>query len=242
MKTSANIFGKLCMASAGLALAMALVGCRSKPASVENAAKSQASASHMTDSSGMANGANKLLEAMTKPTQSFHLSFKGEQNINEKYPMDKTQAPKLGPVTLEADISPDGNDIVETRGQTKTESKPKKGDELGMAMANLALVGLMTDVNLNIALGSSVATSPSSDLVGTTMADKYTYDTTQANPTQKMGLDVARTMLTSIEDSKGTVWIAKDSGRMIKFNIDSDYRDKNGHAWKEHYEGEVTPK
>jgi hypothetical protein len=230
------------MASAGLALAMALVGCGSKPASVENAAKSRASASHMTDSSGMSNGANKLLEAMTKPTQSFHLSFKGEQNINDKYPMDKTQAPKLGPVTLEADISPDGNDIVETRGQTKTESKAKKGDELSMAMANLSLVGVMTDVNLNIALGSSVATSPSSDLVGTTMADKYTYDTTQANPTQKMALDVVRTMLTSIKDSEGTVWIAKDSGRMIKFNIDSEYEDKTGHTWKEHYEGEVTPK
>jgi hypothetical protein len=49
-------------------------------------------------------------------------------------------------------------------------------------------------------------------------------------------------MITAIKDSKGTVWIAKDSSEMIKFNIDTDYLDKDGHAWKEHYEGEVTTK
>jgi hypothetical protein len=49
-------------------------------------------------------------------------------------------------------------------------------------------------------------------------------------------------MLTNVKDSRGTAWIAKDSGELVKFNIDTDYVDKNGHAWKEHYEGEVTPK
>jgi hypothetical protein len=245
MKTSANISGKLCMALAGLALAIALVGCRSKPASVENsgnATKPRAATSNMTDSRRLSNGANKLLEAMTKPTQSFHFSFKGQENINDKYPQNKTQAPQVGPVTLEADVSPDESDIVETRGQTKTESKAKKGDAMNLAMANLSLLGVMTNVNFNIAVGATVASSPSNEMVGTTVADKYTYDTTLANPTQKMGLDVARALLTSIKESKGTVWIAKDSGEMIKFNVDTDYLDKNGHAWKEHYEGEVTPK
>jgi len=245
MKTSANISEKLCMALAGLAVAIALVGCRSKPASVENsgnATRPRAATSNMTDSRRLSNGANKLLEAMTKPTQSLHLSFKGQQNINDKYPQDKTQAPQVGPVTMEADFSPDESDIVETRGQTKTETKAKKGDAMNLAMANLSLIGVMTNVNLNIALGASVASSPSNELVGTRMADKYTYDTTLANPTQKVGLDVARAMITAIKDSKGTVWIAKDSSEMIKFNIDTDYLDKDGHAWKEHYEGEVTTK
>ena len=196
----------------------------------------------MPDSRRLSSGANKLLDAITKPTQAFHFSFKGQENINDKYPRDKTQAPEVGPVTLEADVSPDERDLVETRGQTKTESKAKKGEEMNWAMANLTLIGVLTDVNFSIALGSTLASSPSTDTVGTTIVDKYTYDTTLANPSQKMGLDVARGMLTSIKESKGTAWIAKDSGELVKFNIDTDYLDKDGHAWKEHYEGEVTPK
>lgn len=245
MGIRANISGKRFTALAGLALAAALVGCKSKPAAVEssrNMPKPQASRPNMTDSRRLSSGANKLLDAMTKPTQSFHFSFKGQENLNDKYPQDKTQAPQVGPVTLEADISPDERDIVETHGPTKTTSKVKKADTMNWAMANLPLLGVMTNVNFSIAVGSAVASRPSSERVGTTLADKYTYDTTLANPTQKMALDVARAMLTAIKDSKGTAWISKDSGQMVKFNIDTDYLDKDGHAWKEHYEGEVTPK
>jgi hypothetical protein len=245
MKINANIFGKLFISLAGLVWAVAFLGCKTKPVPVENAAnapKARASTPNMTDSSRLSNGANKLLEAMSKPTQSFHFSYKGEENINDKYPQDKTQAPQLGPVTLEADISPEETDIVETRGQTKTTSKAKKADALSLAMANMALLGVMTNVNFSIALGSAVTSAPSNEMVGTAVADKFTYDTTLANPTQKTGLDIARAMLTTIKDSKGTAWISKDSGQMVKFNIDTDYLDKAGHAWKEHYEGEVTPK
>ena len=245
METNTRMFGKGFMALAGLALAAALVGCKSNPAPVENAGnapKPRPSTPNMTDARRLGSGANKLLDAMSKPTQSFHFSFQGQENINDKYPMDKTQAPKVGPVTLEADISPEENDIVETRGETKTTSKAKKADALNWSMGNLTLLGVMTSVNFSIAVGSTVASPPASDLVGTTLADKYTYDTTLANPTQKMALDVARSMLTSIKESKGAAWIAKDTGMMVKFNIDTDYLDKNGQAWKEHYEGQVTPK
>ena len=245
MKISATILGKWLMVLAGLAVAVVLVGCKSHPAPVENSVnrpQPQTSRPNMTDSRRLSNGANKLLDAMTKPTQSFHFSFQGQQNLNDKYPQDKTQAPKVGPLTVEADISPDERDIVETRGQTKTTSKVSKADGLNWAMANMTFLGIMANVNFSIAIGSAVASSPSSDLVGTTVADKYTYDTTLANPTQKMGLDMARAMLTTIKESKGTAWISKDTGQMVKFNIDTDYLDKDGHAWKEHYEGVVTPK
>jgi len=245
METNRNRFGKGFRALAGLVLAAALVGCKSNPGPVENAGNAprpRPSTSNMTDARRLSSGANKLLDAMSKPTQSFHFSFQGQENINDKYPQDKTQAPEVGPVNLEADISPDERDLVETRGQTKTESKAKKAEEMNWAMGNMTLLGILTDVNFSIAVGSTVASSPSNDMLGTNAADKYVYDTTQANPSQKVALDVARGLLTSIKDSKGTAWIAKDSGVLLKFNIDTDYLDKDGHAWTEHYEGEVTPK
>lgn len=245
MKTKWDICVKSIAPFAVLILAGVLPGCASKPAPMEsfsNAPKPRASRPNMTEARRLSAGANKLVDALTKPTETFHFSFKGEQNLNDKYPEDKTQSPKVGPVTLEMDVSPEVRNIVETRGETRTTTRVAKTDEVNNAMANLALLGVMSEVNFSIALGSAVASSPSSDAVGTVPADKFTFDTSQANPTQKTALDIARAMLTTIQNTKGSAWIARDSGRMIKFNIDTDYEGKDGHAWKEHYEGDVTPK
>jgi hypothetical protein len=226
-----------------LVLLAALAACSSNPAPVMNSASiGRGSRPNVTDAKRLSNGANKLIDAMNKPTSSFHFSYKGEENINDKYPRDKTQAPQVGPVALQADISPEEISLTETRGQTTKASTAKKGDEVGWDVANLATLRVMTSPNLVIALGSTVASPPSADLVGNTPADKFTFDTTTATPAQKMGLEAARAVLTTIKDCQGTAWIAKDSGLLIKFNVDADFLDKNNHAWKEHYEGEVTPK
>jgi hypothetical protein len=228
---------------ASLVLAAALVGCKSNPAPVKSAASAPATrVSAQSAARRLSAGANKLIDAMSKPTKSFHLSFQGQENINDKYLRDRTQAPEVGPVDLQADVSPDELTLTETRGQTKKAAKAKKGDEMNWAIAQLALIGVMTSPNFTIAIGSTVASSPTNDMVGATLADKYTFDTTTATGSQKMALDVTRTMLTSIKECKGTAWIAKDSGELVKFNLDADYLDKNAHSWKEHYEGEVTPK
>jgi hypothetical protein len=243
MTKRASCHVKGLIVGSSLVLAAALVGCKSNPAPVKSAASGPATGvSAQSDARRLSSGAGKLLDAMSKPTKSFHLSFQGQENINDKYLRDKTQAPEVGPVNLQADISPDELSLTETRGQTKKVAKAKKGDEMNWAMAQLTLLGAMTNPNFTIAIGSTVASSPSNDIVGTTLADKYTFDTTTATGPQKMALDVARAMLTSIKECKGTAWIAKDSGELVKFNLDAEYQDKNEHSWKEHYEGEVTPK
>ncbi len=108
MKTWAHIKIRWIILLAGLALATALVGCKSNPVSSEtsgNAPKPQPSTPDTTDARRLSNGANKLLDALTKPTNSFHFSYKGQVNINEKYFRDRTQAPHVGPVNVEADVS-----------------------------------------------------------------------------------------------------------------------------------------
>jgi hypothetical protein len=223
----------------GLMLVAALLACNnSSPPEVRTLPGPNASTLNLTDANRLSDGAGKLIDAMKKPTGSFHFSFKGQENIGK----DKTQPPHMGPVALQADISPGEINLTETRGSTTTPTKAKKGDELNWGMANLATLGVMTSPDLVIAVGSAVTAPPSADLVGATPADKFTFDTTAATPSQKMRLDAARMVLTTIQDCKGTAWIAKDSGLLIKFNIDAEYLDKNNHAWKEHYEGEVTPK
>ena len=83
----------------------------------------------MTDARRLSDGANKLMDAMNKPTRSFHFSFKGQENISK----DKTQPPQVGPVALQADISPEEINLTETRGSTTKTSKAKKGDEMNWA-------------------------------------------------------------------------------------------------------------
>ena len=196
---------------------------------------------NVTDARRLSDGADKLMDAMNRPRGSFHFSFKGQENINDKYSQDKTQTPQVGPVTLQADISPDEIDLKEMRGSTIKTSKAKRGEETSWGMAKLTTLGVMTGPSFVIAVGSAVTSPPSTDLVGATPADKFSFDTTAATPSQKMGLDAARAVLSTVKDCKGAAWIAKDSGLLIKFNIDADYLDNYSHAWTEHYEGIVTP-
>jgi hypothetical protein len=211
----------------GLMLVAALLACNnSSTPEVRTLPAPSASTPNMTDAKRLSDGAGKLIDAMKKPAGSFHFSFKGQENIGE----DKTQPPQMGPVALQADISPEEINLTETRGSTTKTFKAKKG-ELVWGSTKLATVGVILSPSSVIAVGSSVTAPPSADLVGAIPADKFTFDTATATPSQKVGLDC-----------KGTAWIAKDSGLLIKFNIDADYLDKYNRAWKEHYEGEVTPK
>jgi hypothetical protein len=230
---------KLLAMLAVLTLAAALVACNNNPTPVASSVPAPlAPAPDLTDANRLSDGPSKLIDAMKKPTEKFHFSFKGQENLSE----DKTQQPRVGPVVLQADVSPEEINLVETRGSATKTSKAKMGDEVNWAMANLTTLGVMTSPTFVIAVGAAVAAPPSTDLVGSTPADKFTFDTTAATPSQKVGLDAARLVLTTIKDCKGTAWIAKDSGLLVKFNIEADYVDKNNHAWKEHYEGDVTPK
>lgn len=187
-------------------------------------------------------GNRLLMESLQKPTAPFHISYKAQENINSKYPMDKTAKPEVGPVDLEADLSPDEMSLINASGTKKTERKAKKGDEGNWAFAQLELLGPIMKTGMVLAIGQAVARPSGSDNVGSMSADKYDFDSTTATGAQKMGIDMARSMLTNIQTTKGTVWIDKGSGRMVKFYIDADYADKNNNTWKEHYEGEITPK
>jgi len=223
-----------------LAVIVLLVGCKSGVSPTTSARLERATTGDAQ--SKLSNCMKLLLDSMEKPQAPFHYAFKGEENINPKYPMDKSAKPEVGPVDLQADISADEINITEVRGQKKTEHKAKKSDELGWPMAHLSLLGSLTSPGFAIAVGTTIARPAGSDTVGSVAAEKYEFDTSTATGAQKAGLEIAKSMLTNIESTKGTVWLEKDTGRLVKFNIDADLRDKAGNAWKEQYEGEVTPK
>ena len=223
-----------------LVIAVVLAGCKSRTATISAA---RVERSGISDTQKKLQNCTKLLmDSMQKPSAPFHFSYKAQENINPKFPMDKTAKPEVGPVELEADISPDEIDIASVRGGKKTERKVMKTDPGGLALAQLDLIGPTTSTGILLAFGQLAARPSGPDSVGGVAADKYDFDTSAATGTNRAALDIAKSMLTNIQNTQGTVWLEKASGRLVKFNINADYADKNGNSWKEHYEGEVTPK
>jgi len=49
-------------------------------------------------------------------------------------------------------------------------------------------------------------------------------------------------MITNLQSTKGTVWLEKSTGKLVKFDIAASFADQHSNSWQEHYEGEVTPK
>ena len=183
-----------------------------------------------------------LMESFQKPTASYHFSYKAQENINPKFPRDKAAKPEVGPVEVEADISPDQLNLASVRGKQKTDHKAANTDQLGWSMANLELIGPVTSTGMMLAFGQMVAQPAGSGTAGGVDADRYDFDTNTATGPTKTGMDIARAMITNLQSSKGTVWLEKSTGKLVKFDIDANFADSQSNAWMEHYQGEVSLK
>ncbi len=188
---------------------------------------------------------NLLMESINDPKAALHISYKAQKNINPKFPMEPEAKPEVGPVEMEADVTPDGINVSETTGTKKTEKKANKADEIGWPMAKLEVMGPLLDANFALAFGGVVARPAGSDTVGGIATDKYEMDTSTAPPAAKAGFEMAAAMLggkVKINAVKGTAWVDKANGRLVRFNLDTELSDKAGNSWKEHHEGMAVPK
>ena len=225
---------------AALILVLVLVGCKRSAAPATSANVERATSSNLSKTIG--DSTKLLMDFLEKPTAPYHFSYKAQQNINSKYPMDKSAKPEMGPVEIQADGSPDEINLTSVQGGKKTEHKAKKGDELEWSMAQLGIVGPVGNLGIVLAFGQLGARPAGSEAVAGAAADKYDFDTAAVTGSNQAALEMVKSMLTSLQSTKGTIWIDKASGRLAKFNIDADMADKAGNAWKEHYEGEFTTK
>jgi hypothetical protein len=183
-----------------------------------------------------------LMESLTAPAAPYRFAYKAQENINPKFPSDKTAKPEVGPVEVVADSTGDEISITTVRGKKKTEHKAAKTDQLAWSMATLELIGPVVGTGVLLAFGQPVAQMAGSDTVGGVAVDKYDFDTSTATGSTKAGLEIAKSMLTSLQSTKGTIWLEKSTGKLVKFNIDADFADRNTTSWKEHHEGEVVPR
>lgn len=192
----------------------------------------------------LGDGMKGLMDSIDNPGAGFHISYKAQENINSKYAQDANAKPEVGPVEIEADLTSDEVNVTETRGTKKTETKANKTDEIGWPMAKLAVMGALLDPNFALAFGGMAARPASSETVGGTATDKVEFDTSKI-ATAKAGLEIAGGLLggkAKFSSVKGTAWLDQATGRLVKFNIETELTDKAGNSWKEHHEAVVTPK
>jgi hypothetical protein len=70
-------------------------------------------------------------------------------------------------------------------------------------------------------------------------------DTSTADASTQAALAMLGGMLNGkvkIKSVKGSAWLEKSSGRLVKFDLDTDLSSQDGHSWQEHYAVLVTPK
>ena len=219
--------------------------CKSKPSSTTSAVMERAM-SRSDAPQKLSQGMTKLMNAVSKePLGNFHYSSKSQENINPKFPNEQGSKPVIGPVALEAEVTADTIQIDSTRGKETKTVNAKKGDQLGWPMAQLELSGSLFSPVMAIAVGSSTARAAGSEMVGSVATDKYEFDTANASAAERAGIDAAMGMLggrQKLTAVKGTAWIDKATGRVVKFDVATDLSDKAGNSWKETCEATYTPK
>ena len=226
-------------------IAFTVAGCGNKSSGPSAPLSAHAgSARSAEDSRRVGEGLKLLMDSLDKPQTGLHFSYQSQENLNPKFPLQAGSKPEVGTVQVEADITPDDIDVNETRGGKKTETKAKKSDPM-FGLAKLPVLGSMLGATFPLALGGPTAQFAGSDTVGGAVADKFNIDTTTANATTQAGMEVAAGLLggkVAIKSVKGAVWFEKTSGRLVKFNLDTDLGTQDGQSWREHSEAVVTPK
>ncbi len=222
-----------------------LAGCSKTPSSSPAAPPRTTTADSRELSQHMTEGMKLLMDSVSKPTAAFHLSYRSQENLNPKFPMDASAKPDVGPVDVEADVSPDSLNVQTTRGKKTSAAKATRADQLAWPMAQLEVSGTLLGPSIAMAFGGVTARDSGADMVAGVAADKIDFDTTTATASQLAGLKMAQSMLggrIKFESVKGTAWLEKSSGKLVKLNVETDLADQAGNSWKESYAVEVTAK
>jgi len=183
------------------------------------------------------------MEAINKPTVPTHFSYTAQENINPKFPQAAGSKPQVGAVQMEADIAPDKLSVSTTTNGQKKQAAAETADKMGTATGRLDVLTTLVNGNFTLAFGGVAAQPAGSENVGAVAADRYDINTATADATTQAGFQTAAAMLsgkTKVQSVKGSVWIDKATGRLVRYNVDTQFSDSTGDNWSEHHELLVT--
>jgi len=238
------ILRKTLIAAPALLTVAALLSCTSKPASHAVSASSSAPSTEPRNSDDLQVAMDKLEESIHKPSAPFHASFKKSDSDGFSY-------------ECEADISPAGitGQQIDSNPATKvgddvfpanTRTRQLNGTPYGSPNFQTAYGGIsMAYLNGHIGDAQAGVKYLGDEQTGGYDARHYDFDLTGVNATIKRAMtmgNLAGLRQTKDYNMKGSAWIAKDDGRMVKFSLDNIYTFSDGKTSDTHFEGMITKK
>ena len=235
---------KTLIAASALLIIAGLTSCTSKPAAHAASTSSTTPTTQPRNGDDLQAAMDKLEESIHKPSAPFHASFKKTDSDGFTYECEADISP-AGITGQQIDSNPAtkvGDDIFPANTRTRQLS----GMPYGSPNFQTAYGGIsMAYLNGHIGDAQQGVKYVGDEQTGGYDARHYDFDLTGVDATIKRAMTMGNSMglrQTKDYNMKGSAWIAKDDGRMIKFSLDNIYTFADGKTSDTHFEGTITKK
>ncbi len=234
----------LLIVSTGLFGLAILPACTSTPTAHTSTAASATPAAQPGNAADLQAAMDKLDDSIHKPSAPFHASFKKSTSDGFSY-------------ECEADISTNGitGQQTDNNPTTKigtdvfpasTRTRQVNGTPYGSPDWQAAYGGIvMAYLNGHIRDAQPGVKYVGDEQTGGYDAHRYDFDLAGVDANIKKAMELGNAMgmrQTKDYNVKGSAWIAKEDGRMVKFSFDNIYTFSDGKIDSTHFEGTVTKK
>jgi hypothetical protein len=235
---------KMLTAIAALIQLMLWPACTASPAKRREPAESRPSVAQSSDAADLQAAMDKLQASLEKPASAFHASFKKSGTDGFSYQCEADVSSE-GITGQQTDFSPAtkvGGDLFPANTRTRQlNGTPYHSQGWytvygGISMAFLN--GHIRDAQPGVKYAGDEQT-------GGFDARRYDFDLTGVDADIKKAMNIGNAMglrQTKDYNVKGSAWIAKQDGRMVKFYLDNIYTFADGKLEGTHFEGNVTQK
>jgi hypothetical protein len=218
-----------------------LMACTSNPKAPASRARVRSGAQSPKDDDLQA-AMDKLEESIRKPSAPFHASFKKSGSDGFSYECEADVS--LGGITgQQIDNNPAtkiGTDVF----PANTRTRQLNGTPYG-SPAWQTVYGSISMAYLNRHIRDA---QPGVKYVGDEQSGgydsrHYDFDLTGVEADIKKAMEIGNSLgmrQTRDYNVKGSAWISKDEGRMVKFSFDNIYTFSDGKLESTHYEGNIT--
>jgi len=187
---------------------------------------------------------DKLQTAIENPPAPFHASFKKSDSDGFSYQCEADISDK-GITGQQTDVSPAthiGTDTFPASTRTRElNGVPYKSPQWQTAYGGI----VMAYMNGHIRDAQEGVKYAGDEQTGGYDARRYDFDLTGVDATIKRAMALGNHLgmrQTKDYNVKGSAWIAKNDGRMVKFQFDNIMTFNDGTSSTTHYEGAVTKK
>ncbi len=225
---------------------------KANSSSEDDTSLSQQAPKRAGDAADLGRAMDQLENAIEKPSSPFHVSFKKSESNGAVYQCE-ADVSSAGIVGQQKDFNPEtkvGDDVF----PAKTVTRQLNGSPIGSQDWSIVRGGMvMTYMNGHIRDGQPGVKYMADEQVGGTDARRYDFDLAGLDTTEKEAMGVGSNLGRALGATmgarkmkdynvKGSAWIAKQNGEMLKFQFDNIMQFADGENDTTHYEGLVTSK